>query len=252
MNRYRVFRSGLICIMLFAAACASTDNEQQLKRADATRNLGEAYLREGKYTLALKELLKAESLNPNDPYMQNDIGLVYYAKGRYDTAIRHYKNALDLKHDYPPAMNNLGNAYAAQKRWESAIEYYNKALDSALYATPHFPLSNLGNLYYEKKDYERSEEYYLKALKIQPDFSSALLGIGRTYVAMGRLKDAIGKLEKAVRINPDKPVLFYELANVYRLAGNYRDARLAYAQVIHLVPESKLSDLSRRALQELN
>jgi len=238
--------------MLFAAACASTDTEQQLKRAEASRNLGEAYLREGKYTLALKELLKSESLNPNDAYLQNDIGLTYYAKGKYDKAIRHYKNALDLKHDYAPAMNNLGNAYAAQKRWESAIEYYDKALDSALYATPHFALSNLGNLYYEKKDYERSEEYYLRALESQPAFSRALLGIARTYMAMGRVEDAIGRLEKAVRISPDKPVLFYELANAYRLAGNYRDARYAYARVIHLAPESRLSDLSRRALQELN
>ena len=116
------FRLWVILILVFIVACASTEDPQRKRKAEAARNLGEAYLREGNFTLALKELLKAESLNPDDHYLQNDIGLTYYGKRKYDKAVQHYKKALDLKRDYAPAMNNLGNAYMAQKRWDSAIE----------------------------------------------------------------------------------------------------------------------------------
>jgi len=127
MTFLRQFRLCVILLLIFTVACASTQDPQRKKKAEAARNLGEAYLREQNFNMALKELLKAESLNPNDPYLQNSIGLAYYGKHKHDKAIRHYKKALDLKSDYAPAMNNMGNSYMAQKRWESAIEYFEKA-----------------------------------------------------------------------------------------------------------------------------
>ena len=252
MNILCNFRFWLILVLIFTVACASTEDPLRKKKAEAARNLGEAYLREGNFTLALKELLKAEDLNPNDPYLQNDIGLAFYGKRRYDRAIRHYKKALDLKPDYAPAMNNLGNAYMAQERWDSAIEYYEQALDSTLYATPHFPLSNLGAVYYMKKDYRRSEKYYLEALEMQSDFVQALRGLARTYMAKGRYEDAIFRLKKAVRMNPELALLHYELGNAFRLAGYRRDARDAYKQAIQLAPESVVADEARLGLKKLN
>jgi Tfp pilus assembly protein PilF len=252
MNILSRFRLGVVLILLFAVACATTNDAQRKKQAVATRNLGEAYLMEQNYTLALKEFFKAESLNPDDPYLQNDIGLAFYYKEKYDEAILHYKKALDLKSDYAPAMNNLGNAYMAQQRWDSAAEYYEKALDSVLYATPQLPLSSLGAIYYEKKDYQRSEKYYREALDIQPKLWPALLGIARTYVAMGRVADAITKLEKATRHYPDSVILYYYLAKAYQLAGDNRKAKGAYQRVIQLAPESALADDARAALQQLN
>lgn len=252
MNITCHFRLWVVLILVFTAACASTHDPLRKKKAEAARNLGEAYLREGNFTRALKELLKAESLNPDDPYLQNDIGLTYYGKRMYDKAIRHYKKALDLKSDYAPAMNNLGNAYMAQQRWDSAIEYYEQALESALYATPHYPLSNLGAAYYEKQDYRRSEQYYLKALEVQSDFVQALRGLARTYMAVGRVEDAINRLKKAVRISPDVALLHFELGNAYRLAGYRREARLAYNRVIQLAPESAVADEARLGLKKLN
>ncbi|MGD8762438.1 MAG: tetratricopeptide repeat protein, partial [Desulfobacteraceae bacterium] len=180
MNIHRILSLGLIFTVIFAVACASIDNAQRKKEAEAKRDLGEAYIRDRKFTLALKELLEAEELNPNDYYLQNDLGLVYYHKNLHDKAIVHFKKSLDIKPDFGLAMNNLGNAYAAQKEWDLAIEYYAKAADAPLYATPHYPLTNLGDIYYEKKDYKRSEDYYLQALKLKPDFPLALRGLART------------------------------------------------------------------------
>ncbi len=251
MNMQRFFDLGLIFFLVFAVACASMDNEKRNKEAEATRDLGEAYLRDRKFTQALQELLKAEKLNPNDHFLQNDLGLAYYYKKQYDRAIPHFKKALDIKPDYGPAMNNLGNAYAAQKQWDLAIEYYVKATEIALYATPHYPLTNLGDVYYEIKDYTRSEDYYLQALDMNPDFVVALRGLARTYIALDRVEEAIVKLEKAAKIAPDQPLLHYDLAKAYQLSGNLTKARYAYEAVIRLAPDSPLADEAQLAIKQL-
>ena len=115
----------MVCLLV---SCTTKNVEKDKRIAEKTRDLGEAYLHEQKYTEALKEFLKAETLNPDDHFLENDLGLVYLAKGRYELAISHFKKALEIKKDYTPARNNLGNAYTASKEWDKAIEQYKKCL----------------------------------------------------------------------------------------------------------------------------
>ena len=50
--------SGILLVSVLLACSANDNLEQQKLQAEASRSLGEAYLREGNYTAALKELLK--------------------------------------------------------------------------------------------------------------------------------------------------------------------------------------------------
>ena len=127
---------------------------------------------QGNYTAALKELMAAEQLTPDDPYLQNDLGLIYMVKDRLDLAIEHFKKALALKPDYAPAMNNLGTVYLAQQNWDAAIVCFKAITGDLLYVTPHFPLSNLGLAYYNQKKYDLSAKYYQEALKAGTAFSA--------------------------------------------------------------------------------
>jgi len=237
-----------VCLLL---ACTPKNLEEQKKKAEAYRNLGEAYLRQGKYSQALKELLKAEALTPDDYFLQNDLGLVYYYKGKQDLAIRRYKKALALKDDYAPARNNLGNAYAEKREWDKAIEQYEELSSDLLYATPQFPLSNLGLAYYEKKEYQLSEKYFLKALKVQQDFDRALYGLGKTYMAMGRVPAAITKLERAALAAPDAPPVHFELAKAYTMNREYKKAYDSYQLVVNLNPGSPLADRAALEAQKI-
>ena len=57
----KIWLVGASCILLLSVFLACTTKEnlaKQKEQAEASRNLGEAYLREGKYSAALKELLK--------------------------------------------------------------------------------------------------------------------------------------------------------------------------------------------------
>jgi type IV pilus assembly protein PilF len=242
-----------IALMALILACATpTEKMEKRKReAEAARNLGEAYLKNRNFAAASREFKKAESLYPDDHLLQYDLGLLYYSREKYNEAIQHFKKAIELKPDFGPALNSLGNAYAGNKDWDKAIFYYKKVLNDVLYVTPHFPLSNLGMAYFNKGDLELSEKYYLEALTISPNFVNALQGLAQTYIAMGRLPEAIEKLEKAVRKEPDLAMLHFQLANAYRLARDFKKAYLSYQKVIDLAPDSPLADQARQAAKEV-
>ena len=247
MTKNMFFKVGCLLLVFLVFSCTTENIEEQKLKAEASRQLGEEYMRHGKFRNALRELLKAEALFSDDYLLQDDLGLAYHYLGKQELAISHFKKALELNDDYSPARNNLGNAYATQKDWHKAIEQYKLVSSDLIYATPEFPLSNLGFAYYQIKEYKLSEKYYRKALKIKPGFVNALHGLAKTYLATGRTTAAVAKLEKAVKIAPKSAFVHFELANAYRMEQMYQQAYATYQKVVQLDPDSPLAD---QALQE--
>ena len=251
MKRNILIWIGCTVLMMAFASCVTQNKETKEKEANAYRRVGEAHLQQGNFAAAIKEFKKAEAKNPDDHLLQYDLGLVYFRLGKFDEAIVYYKKALELSPNYGPAMNSLGNAYAGKEDWDQAIFYYNKVTKDVLYATPHIAYSNLGNAYYYKGDLERSEKYYREALEIKPDFITALSGLSQTYIAMGRIPEAVVKLEKAVRKAPEAAVLHFQLGRAYQLALEFEKAYRSYQQVVRLAPDSALADQAEKAGREV-
>jgi len=246
------FRKALIWTLLILwifllFACSGTQAKRN-KQAQVTRALGEAYLQQGNITEALRELLKAEKLNPNDHLLHNDMGLAYMAKKRLDKAEFHFKKAIDIRTEFAPAKNNLGSVYLAKKDWDAAIAQFKTVAGDILYATPHYPLTNLGIAYYNKKDYASAEKYYRDALELQPEFGLALRGLGKTYIALNKLPEAVSTLEKAVKTDSQSADLQMDLANAYHMQGQTKKALFAYRKVTSLAPNSALSESAQREI----
>ena len=234
---YALTLSGILILTCLLCACGGQDALHNEQLAAATREIGEAYMRQGDYTSALRELLKAESLNPEDPFVHNDLGLCYMAKKRMPDAVAHFQKAVALKPSYTPARNNLGAAYLAVEEWDAAIETFKEITKDALYATPQFPLSNLGLAYYKKGNYQKSLQYYKEALKLQPELVNAQFGIGRTYLAMNQGRLALQYLKNAVRVAPKVAEIHFYLAEAYLLTGQLKQARTSYESVLDLGPQ---------------
>ena len=241
----------VVLVSIFFLVSCTANLELRKNQEEALRNLGEAYMGQGDYTAALREFLKAEKLYSKDPYLQNDLGLAYMAKEKVDLAINHFKKAVEIKPDYTPAKNNMGTAYLAQKKWDDAIACFKEITGDLLYATPHYPLSNLGWAYYNKKEYNLAEKYYKDALKIEPRFAIALSGLGKTYIATGRISEAIAALEKAVKNSPNSAELYLDLADAYRLSREYKKALDAYSKVIELAPDSPLAARAQKEMARI-
>ncbi|MBW2635072.1 MAG: tetratricopeptide repeat protein, partial [Deltaproteobacteria bacterium] len=92
--KQRRFAWLLLFVFVISLLSCAANMEKKRAQSKATRQLGEAYMRQGDYTAALRELLKAESLSPGDHLVQNDLGLIYMSKFRYDLAETHFKKAI--------------------------------------------------------------------------------------------------------------------------------------------------------------
>ncbi len=241
----------MVMVMILTAACATTDHAKIKKQAEAIRGVGEAYMLERNYTAALRELLKAEKMNPDDHLLHNDLGLVYRKKGRLDKSIEHFKKAIALKPDYAPAINNLGMAYIADKQWDKAIATFEELTENLLYATPQYPRFGLGLAWYNKGDYRKAEKYLNEALQFyrdgyrrDPTFIYTLQGLGVTYLALNELDRAQQVLEEAVRYAPKLAGLYFDLGRVYVAMKKYDQAEYVFSKVIELQPDG---DLARQA-----
>ena len=252
-------RTGFILLLLiiFTAAC-SANREMQRRQADSKREVGVAHLRHGNYSLALRELLSAEKLNPDNADIQNDLGFAYLQRDKLDLAVEHFKKALELKPDFPSAKNNLGVAYMRQKKWDVAIAIFKDLTQNLLYATPQNPMVNLGWIYYNKKEFPVSEKYYAEAIQLYREglpkdltYIEALRGQSLTYIAMGRHKEAVASLELAIKDAPRAAQLFFDLGEAYTLSQELDKAFRAYQKVIELAPESNLAEKAKREAAKL-
>ena len=104
-----------IAYMFTFTGCAGQSAQQDLRIAESKRNIGEAYMRQGDYTSALRELLEAEKLNPNDAFTQHDLGLCYREKKHMTEALAHLRKAVQLKPEFTPARNSLACVVASRR-----------------------------------------------------------------------------------------------------------------------------------------
>ncbi len=259
MNTRLRLLSLFLVILLSTIACTATQTQQkQQRQATAYRELAEAYFIEQRYTLALQELLKAEKLRPDNALIHNDLGLVYMMKDRLDLSVQHFKRAIKIKPTYAEAVNNLATALLRQAEWDEAIIYLDQLTRSLFYATPQYALLNLGSAYFHKKDYTQAEKYYRLTIKHYDDgfpkdstCAMALGGLGRTYIATGKLAEALVFLGKAAQWGPNIPDTYFYMGQAYEKAGQLKDAKMAYLKVIEVAPNSKIADRAARAALKL-
>ncbi len=109
MKRTRSWMMGIAVLVMMFTGC-TTDAELKEKARGHIR-IGEANIQAGQYTQALKELLEAEKLTPDDPKMHYYLGIAYERKGFIDDAVKEFQKAIALKPDYSEALNYLGTIY---------------------------------------------------------------------------------------------------------------------------------------------
>jgi type IV pilus assembly protein PilF len=242
----------VLLAVLTLTGCAGQSNQQNLRIAESKRNIGEAYMRQGDYTSALRELLEAEKMNPDDAFTQHDLGLCYREKKLMTDALAHLNKAVQLKPSYTPARNSLGRVYLEIGQVDKAIAIFKEIAKDALYATPHFPLANLGLAYYQKGEYATAINYYHRALKLEPDFVFALHGLGKTYLAMHKGRLAMAYLGKALQLAPKVAEIHFEYAEANLLTGRIAQAKVSYENAIDTAPpESEIAAKARQRLRTL-
>jgi tetratricopeptide (TPR) repeat protein len=83
-------------------------------------------------------------------------------------------------------------------------------------------------------EFREAQEVLEKAIADRPGYSSAHIGLGRIYLALDRIQDALAQLEPARQLDPRNRAVYPPLAAAYRRTGKPDKAREALAALAEL------------------
>lgn len=209
-----------------------------LSRAKARTDLGIAYLRDGRYEVALEEAQRAISHMDSYAPAHNLLGLVHMSLGQNEQADASFRRAIGLAPGNPEIANNYGWFLCQTGKVKESFAYFNQVLRNPLYRTPAKALHNMGVCALLDKDDVAGESYLFRALKLDPNNLRAYYLLAEIEYRRGRFEDARDWLKKLhAKIEPTSETVWLSLridrklgdrrseaANMGILRGKFRDS----------------------------
>lgn len=227
----------------------------------AYRNLADAYMRMKWYEKALEVLEKHLEIAKAEDVIFEAMGHCYDKQKNYQKARHYYRQASQLSPQDDAIFFKIGETYAHEKQWEKAVKSYYVALnlnkDNASYCMA------IGNCLMEMDVKSEALVCYLNAVRLKPgnkttwvtlikalyrtgyyDEALTQLQVAREHcgekpdfdyyqaaalIELGKSKEGMLQLEKALRENPSRVKIFTELnpeymrrSSVVELIGKYK------------------------------
>lgn len=246
MRRDRI----LVCVVvsLLLAACAGSGGSRPAKRgATANANaaqlnlkLGQGYMEQGEYEVALEKLNRALELDPGLAEAHTVIAVLYEQIKRPEKAEEHYRRSLALRPESGMMLNNFGGFLCRLQRFDEADAQFAKALDDPFYRTPEVALANAGSCALRSGDRDKAERYFRLVLERDPGNSGVLLDMASLMYAKRdfmRARAFIQRFESAAQPAPEALLL---ASRIEREAGDARRAQEYIDTLRREFPDSPL------------
>ena len=131
-----------------------------------------------------------------------------------------------------------GYNYQMMGNIDKAIELYKKSIEVEPTAQAY---TFLGWAYSMKRDFEKAIEYCKKAIELDPDYGNPYNDIGAYLIEMGRFKEAVPWLKRAIVAKNYESRHFphMNLAKAYMLMGKLYDALKEVNLALEIEPNYK-------------
>lgn len=135
----------------------------------------------GRTADAIRLLLNALKLTPNEPDLHNNIAVAYQDNFEYKKSEFHCKRAIALNPNFAQAYYNLGNALKEQGKLEESVKAYSRAI--AIRTNFAEAYVNRGLCKSRMRDLKGAVEDFDKAIQIRPNYDEAFYNKGLTQLA---------------------------------------------------------------------
>ena len=239
----RITITFLISLMglILISGCASKKANRAKDDAALHLQIGTTLFTNRKYPEALKELLIAQKLDPENATVHNNLALTYFVRDRFDLAQKHVDIAIELKPDYTEARNNRARILIERGMYAEAIEEAKRVTADLTYQFPIRGWANVSLAHFRKGDFKSARDSATEALKIERANCFAQTILGRSLLELSMLKDAAETLDRAIVAcraeGQDEAAYFAGLAN-YKL-GRSAAAVARLKEVIKDYPEGR-------------
>lgn len=163
-------------------------------------SLGQLYIKASDDEKALPFYEKIIKLNPVNVDAYNNMGGIYRRLKRYDESIAILNKALSFNKNNSEVKYNLGFTYKLMGKNDEACDCFEYVISE----NPNDVLAynHLGSIYATKKDYQKSISIYKRGLQIDPNHPILQYNLARSYVATNSDLDAFKAFEAALRAKP--------------------------------------------------
>ena len=146
----------------------------------------------------------------------------------------HAKNLLDGLLDDDPENSYLnfqmGLAYQRLNLPMSAINHFKKAIEIEPYYWEAFV--QMGVISLQSDDLKRAKGYFERALKINPKSFEAKLNLAAVYRQLDDLKKSADLYDELIIDYPENPVLLFNTGRLLAQAGNFEEAKKYFKKII--------------------
>lgn len=235
----------LIFLCCWLAGCVTT--EKPVFAADTSKDkainsrvdLALSYLRKGDADSARRNLKAALKIDPKSPQVHDALGTVFTKEGEPEIAESHYKKAISYDSSYSKARNNYAAFLYQEKRYKEAMKQLQIVTDDQLYNERLRAFSNLGRVALKLDDTATAEEAFSRALRMEKNFTPAMLELAVINFDRGQLDVAhqyYDQYKSLAKQSPRALLFGIRLAE----AQNDRSAKASNALALkNLYPNSK-------------
>jgi len=231
---------------------------------------GDSKIELNDYKGALLDYTKSSELRPT-AYSKKKIGDANNKLGNYKDAIINYNEALEMYHNYPEALlgrgickSYIGDIQGAKEDFiksieldpgngfgyylmgdistgEQAVYYFTKSIE----IFPKYGPSYLyrGFAYRDLKKYNKAISDLKRSMELDSSLARLVLEeIGDIYFEQKKYNDAITEYTKAIKLNPTRLILYFQVARSKSNLGDEKGAINDYKELLGMKKETSDPD----------
>lgn len=231
-----------------------SESDQRLNQARARRDLGIDYLSKGQNAIALRELVFAVEINPDDPATQLWLGEGYRRQGHDDLALEAMTTAVRLDPQFRDAHNNLSAFYIQLEDYEKAIMHSQVLIDDPLYGQPWQAYSNKGYAEMKLGRIDEARKSLEIAAEFRQDFWPAYLNLGLLEKEAGNALTAVKHFQRVIKHpvgHGPRAEASFHIAQILVSMGHREKAIKYFTASAQTDPEGRWAEESRDYLKIL-
>jgi tetratricopeptide (TPR) repeat protein len=191
------------------------------------------------------QLVKLIMLNPEPgPTGQDAVGLMalaYAELGDSYQANATFLGALTMNESNVRMRNNYGVFLMKTDKWSDATLEFQKCIrTNTNYPDAHY---HLGECLHHRGDLDKAIEEFETAVRLNPNYFEAQRDLGLaiyeriTSKGVGEISDSLEKLKLAAQLNPDNPMIHYQVGRIYCIDGKLDEAEAAFREALSVDPK---------------
>jgi tetratricopeptide (TPR) repeat protein len=225
---------------------AADPRSERLGSAEAYNERGEAFLGEGRYTLALADFQAALRLDPKSARAHNNIGMVHQSREEYAQAVGAFDKAIALESGNANFYRNRGIVNRLRGERTQAIADFDRALERN--DKDEMSYLSRAQCHVDLGQPDRAIADCNRVLELNPKSALAYRRHGWANYRKKNVDQALADYKQAVKLDPNNAYLYNDRGAAHEQRQNYDQALADYTQALQLKPAYATTYLNRANL----